>query len=95
MKEKPKLLIDFNEMLNDNLCLLSKEDKKLDLTGKMRHLVEGLEIDVFMEDNDENGISDPLVASGVVEKNTHTGWSSHVKWCIRIDKKGIRRLSEI
>jgi len=47
-----------------------------------------------MDDLDEDGQPDPLVASGTVELNTSKGWSSHVKWCVRIDDKGITRLSE-
>lgn len=93
--ERIKVNIDFNEMLEDDLCLLSKNDDKVDLKGNTIKLTDGMELDVSMEDEDENGNLDPLIASGRVELNTDGGWSSHVKWCIRIDEKGIRRESEI
>ncbi|MDR7088931.1 MULTISPECIES: hypothetical protein [Cellvibrio] len=92
--KRAKLYVDFNEMLDDNLCLLSKEDKKLDSEGNIVQLFEGLEIDVYMDDCDESGMPDPLIASGKVEMNTSTDWSSHVKWCVRIDEKGIQRSSQ-
>ena len=93
--KKTKLRIDFNEMLDDSLCLLSREDQKLDTNGKVVNLYEGLEVDVYMEDLDENGKSDPLIASGTVELNASTGWSADVKWCIRIDERGIRPQSDL
>lgn len=93
--DKARLKVDFNEMVDDDLCLLSSTDEKLDSAGNVIRFVEGLHIYVYMEDFQENGQPDPLVATGVAELNTEKGWSSHVKWCVRIDDKGIQYLSNL
>jgi hypothetical protein len=92
--QKPTLYVDFNEMWESKLVLLSAEDIKLDVHGNAVSLREGLEVVVCMNDTDENGNPDSLVASGVVERNSATGWAAHVKWCCRIDSDGIRHESE-
>jgi hypothetical protein len=88
--------VDFNEMLEANLVLLSAGDEKLDDQGKIVLLREGLEVTVLMEDFDVTGRVDSLVAIGVVEQNrSDASWGRHVKWCCRIDNRGIRHQSEI
>jgi hypothetical protein len=92
---KPTFYVDFNEMLESDLVLLSATDIKVDLNGKSVHLNEGLEITVLMEDEDEKGHPDNLVATGTVEINHGRNWGSHVKWCCRIDASGIGHQSEL
>lgn len=92
---KPIFSVDFNELLEPTLVLLSKEDTKVDSLGSEISLREGLEISVYDDDTNDQGKPDNLVASGVVERNRTTGWGSHVKWCCRIDNMGIRPESEI
>jgi len=89
------LYVDFNEMLAPNLVLLSATDTKTASDGVVVSLNEGMEVDVYMNDTDEHGFPDNLVATGVVEANRTTGWSAHVKWCCRIDAHGIRHQSEL
>jgi len=75
--------------------LLSKGDTKTDSHGNIVHLSEGSPIAIYMDDADENGKPDNLIAEGIVEGNkVITGWSSTVKWCCRIDAKGIRHESD-
>ena len=94
--KKPMLYVDFNEMLESNLVLLSVEDIKTDSRGGVVSLHEGLEVIVYMDDSDGNGNADNLVARGVVERNNSTiGWAAHVKWCCRICSGGIRHESEL
>ena len=94
--EKPMLYVDFNEMLESNLVLLSPADERVDVHGKAVLLREGLEVTVCMEDTDNTGSVDNLVASGVVEMNRSTAsWAVHVKWCCRLDGGGIRHESEV
>lgn len=94
--KQPMLYVDFNEMLESNLVLLSTEDTKPDSSGEAVSLHEGLEVIVYTNDTDDNGNVDNLVASGVVERNNSTtGWAAHVKWCCRIDSRGIRHESEL
>lgn len=93
--QKPMLHVDFNEMLESNLVLLSPADEKADVHGKSVLLREGLEVMVWMEDTDNTGNADNLVANGVVELNRSTAsWAVHVKWCCRFDGVGIRHESE-
>ena len=94
--KKPMIYVDFNEMVESNLVLLSADDTKIDSRGESVLLYEGLEVLMYMNDTDANGNVDNLVASGVVERNTSTScWAARVKWCCRIDSVGIRHESEL
>lgn len=92
---KPRLYVDFNEMLEPDLVLLSAEDAKRDATGELVQLREAMEIDIYMDDVNERGEPDNLVASGRVERNQSSGWGSSVRWCCRIDEHGIRHQSDV
>lgn len=87
--ERLKFYVDFNEMLETDLVLLSAEDAKRDSQGKKVDLQEGMQIIVYSDETDADNNPDNLIASGVVEKNKTTGWAAHVKWCCRIDEAGI------
>jgi hypothetical protein len=91
---RPRLYVDFNELIERNLVLLSKDDTKLTLTGESVLLYEGLAIDVYSDDLNDEGKPDNLIASGIVERNSTRGWAKHVKWCCRIDSDGIRHESD-
>jgi hypothetical protein len=92
---KPMLYVDFNEMLEPNLVLLSVTNTKTASNGMVVSLSDGLEVTVYMDDTDERGHPDNLVATGTVEANKSTGWGAHVKWCCRIDANGVRHQSEL
>ena len=92
---RPRLEVDFNETIDFNLVLLSKGDTQPSSTGEIVVLHEGLPIEVYSGDVGDNGEPDNLVAYGIVERNTKTGWASHVKWCCRIDSNGIRHESDL
>lgn len=89
----PLFCVDFNEMVDDDMVLLSADDTKVDESGAIVHLHVGMLVNIYMNDLDEHGNADDLVASGVVVRNTHDGWSSHVRWCCRIDCNGVRQRS--
>jgi hypothetical protein len=42
----PGIAVDFNEMLDDSLCLLSRDDEKVDSSGARICLSEGLTVHV-------------------------------------------------
>lgn len=88
------LKVDFNEMLESDLVLLSQDDIKLDSLGSQVLLYEGLAITIYMDDVDDLGRKDDLIAHGIVERNSHLGWSSAAKWCCRIDLMGIENESD-
>ncbi len=91
----PRIYVDFNEMINFDLVLLSKEDYKKDSAGNLVHLYEGLRVFIYMDDEDDNGNPDNLVASGIVVKNKiKSGWGAIAKWCCHINSDGIYHLSE-
>jgi hypothetical protein len=92
---KPIFYVDFNEMVERDLVLLSRFDNAVDRYGNEVLLFSGMEVDIYSDDVDEQGNADDLIASGRVEINTKRDeWSSHVKWCCRIDNRGVRHRSE-
>ncbi|MCD0479351.1 MULTISPECIES: hypothetical protein [Chryseobacterium] len=89
-----RLYVDFNELIESDLVLLSQQDIKLDYEGKEVLLFQGKHVDIYMDDTDENGINDNLVASGTVELN-ETGLFPICKWNCRINANGIQHESEL
>ena len=90
---RPKFSVDFNEFISNDNILLSKEDKKMDVDGNLILLKEGLEIDIFEPDYDEQNNRDDIVASGFVTECVNPLYKQ-VKWCCKIDKKGIKHISD-
>ena len=72
---RPRLYVDFNELIELNLVALSKDDTKLTLTGEKILLREGLAIEAYSDDVSDKGETDNLIASGVVERNSTIGWA--------------------
>lgn len=94
--DSPMLKVDFNEMLDSNLVLLSANDAKLNSRGELVSLHEGLPVTVYMEDSDDDGSVNNLVANGVAVRNrSKVGWAANAKWCCKIDDHGIRHESEL
>ena len=75
--DRPRIEVDFNEMVAQDVVLLSREDAKRDSAGNVIELRVGLRVYLYMEE---------LLATGIVELNDAGGWSSHVRWRCRIDK---------
>lgn len=92
--DNSRLYVDFNELIEKDLVLLSQQDIKLDLGGKEVLLCQGKQVDIYMDDIDENGIIDNLVASGTVELN-NTVLFTICKWNCRINANGIQHESEL
>ncbi len=90
--DRPRLYVDFNEMVEPDLVLLAQEDGKVDSSGNTVVLRDGLAVHVYMDDVDENGRRGVLIADGVVEKSPGTGWTAPARWCCRINADGILRL---
>lgn len=92
--EDTRLYVDFNELIESDLVLLSQQDTKLDFAGREVLLFEGMQIGIYTDDTDENGFVDNLVANGTVELN-NTGLFPVCKWNCRIDKNGIQNESDL
>jgi len=93
--DRPRIPVDFNELVAPDLVLLSKKDAKKDSNGNEVHFREGLRVYVFEMDYDDDGQPVELVANGVAELNTpmvNGNWTKEVKWCCRIDGDGIYHL---
>lgn len=91
--DRPRIRVDFNELVQNDLVLLSKFDKVKDSEGGEVQLSEGVEVFVYEFNNYDNGETEWLLADGVAElndPNVNGQWSKAAKWCCRIDKKGIR-----
>lgn len=89
MKE-PRIYIDFNEILEDNLVLLSKSDIKKDSEGNEIVLYQGLKVKIYENDVDDSNEEDNLIAEGIVKlNNSDESWAKHAKWNCRINEDGI------
>jgi hypothetical protein len=93
--DRPRIHVDFNEMVEENLVLLSKENSKRDSAGNLIEMLEGKKVYIYDDDVDDLGNPDPLVADGIIELNTHNDWSRNVRWCCRINESGILHLSDL
>ena len=93
--KEPRIYVDFNELIEDNLVLLSKTDFKQNSDGVPIELKEGMKVKIYMDDQNESNEEDNLIAAGVVELNNFGGWTKATKWCCRIDDKGINHESDL
>ena len=91
---RPKFSVDFNEFISNDNILLSKEDKKMDVDGNLILLKEGLEIDIFEIDYDDEINRDDIFASGYIVNCQHLN-EQGVKWCCHINNNGIKHQSEM
>jgi hypothetical protein len=92
-----RIFVDFNEMVESNLVLLSKTDVKVNSDGIDITLFSGMPVYIYMDDTDVSGKKDNLLADGVVELNNPSvngDWTKAAKWCCRINNRGIFYESE-
>lgn len=90
MLDRPRIEVDFNEMVAQDLVLLSREDVKRDSSGELIEMQVGLRVYLYAEDADEGGVPCFLLATGIVERHNPDerpyplAWRS-VRWRCRID----------
>jgi len=89
-----RVYVDFNEMISPDEVLLSQTDSKVDSAGNIVEFFDGKEVAVYMDEIDDNGKPDNLIANGIVIRNTLDGWASIAKWVLKIDERGIRHESD-
>ena len=85
---------DFNGLFGDMLCL-SHQDTSRSEDGKDIVLQAGMELTAFMEDLDDNGNPDNLIASGIVEPSPRELRCNGSRWILRIDENGVRHDSDL
>lgn len=91
---RPRIRVDFNELVQPDVVLLSQTDQVFDSSGMVISLTEGLPIFVFEYNRYDDGSEEWLLADGLAEPNdttTNGEWSNAAKWCCRIDERGVRR----
>lgn len=95
--DKARIYVDFNEMVDYNTVLLSKDDTKMDSEGNVITFYEGMPVSIYMDDVDGNGEVDNLVAEGIAVKQDLSNYPSwqHVKWCCRMDSNSIMNESDL
>lgn len=86
--DRPRIRVNFNEMIATDVVLLSASDTRIDSTGHEVAISEGLRVYLFEEDVADDGSSTFLIATGVAERNVTSDWSKHVAWRCRIDERG-------
>lgn len=90
--DRPRVRVDFNELVQDDLVLLSKTDEVKDSDGNQFLLTEGMEVFVYEFNTYNDGTNEYLLADGIAELNNsevNGQWSVVVKWCCRINNNGI------
>lgn len=93
---KGRIYVDFNEMVTEHIVLLSKEDIKEDSEGNPVHFYEGMPVRIYSDDEGDYG-PDALIADGIAiryDLSNYSYWSD-VKWCCKIDEKGIYHESDM
>lgn len=90
--DRARIRVDFNELVQANLVLLSKTDEVTDSDKNKLVLSEGLNIFIYEFNEYKDGTKECFIADGVAELNNpkiNGQWSSATKWCCRINKNGI------
>jgi hypothetical protein len=95
--DRPRMYVDFNEMVTYDIVLLSTQDSRMDSEGNIINFKENLPIHIYTDDSDENGNQDNLMANGIAIKYdlSQDKYWSHVKWCCKIDSNGIMHESDL
>ncbi|MBT1062584.1 hypothetical protein KJY73_03310 [Bowmanella sp. Y26] len=88
--DKPRIRVDFNELIEPNLVLLSKTDEVEDSAGHIILLQVGKPVAVYEYNHYESGEKEYLLAEGVAVLN-EIQQSSVAKWCCRINSHGMSR----
>ena len=94
---KPRIYVDFNELVSRDMVLLSKSDSKTDSHGNLVTFYEGMPVSIYSDDISDDGQIDNLIAEGIAVKHdlsNYLHWKD-VKWCCRIDSKGIYHESDL
>lgn len=95
--DKARIYVDFNEMIDRDIVLLSKEDTKIDSWGNLVTFYEGMPVSIYSDDASDTGEVDNLIAEGIATKRdlcNYPYWQ-HVKWCCRIDLNSMKHESDL
>lgn len=95
--DQARIYVDFNEMVDHNTVLLSKDDTKIDSQGNVITFYEGMPVGIYSDDISDNGEVDHLIAEGIATKKNLSNYPywQHVKWCCRINLDGMIHESDL
>jgi hypothetical protein len=89
---KPRIKVDFNELMEKDLVLLSKTDVIEDSAGHKITLQIGKPVAIYEYNHYENGEQEYLLAEGIAVLN-EVQENPIAKWCCRINEHGIKVVS--
>lgn len=95
--EKARVYVDLNEMVTDDIVLLSKDDAKFDSMGSIITFFEGMPVRLYSDDASNSGETDNLIFEGTainLDLKSDPEWR-HVKWCARIDWNSLMHESDM
>lgn len=95
--DKPRIYVDLNEIVTEDIVLLSKEDTKADSDGNIVVFHDNMPVYIYSDDASDTGEEDNLLADGIAIKydlKEYPGWT-HVKWCVRIDWSSLIHESDL
>lgn len=96
MSHTKRIWADFNGLFRDGQILcLSHSDTSRDEDGNIVGLAKGMQLTAYMEDLDDEGRRDDLIASGIVEASPDWLQQHGSKWVLVIDEYGVRHESEL
>lgn len=95
--DKPRIYVDLNEMVTEDIVLLSKDDTKADSNGNTVVFYDKMPVSIYSDDASAIGETDNFLAEGIVVKHDWKnclGWG-YVKWCVRIDWNSLMHESDL
>ena len=66
--DRARIYVDLNEMVTDDIVLLSKDDTKADSMGSIITFYEGLPVSLYSDDASNSGETDNLIFEGIAIK---------------------------
>jgi hypothetical protein len=86
--DRARISVDFNELMESDLVLLSQTDQRIDSDGNVIQLSVGMKVYVYEYNKYDDGEEELFTADGVVELNDKV-INKNAKWSCRIDENGI------
>ena len=94
--DRPRIQVDFNELVDRDLVLMSKLDSTMNSVGEVVEFKQGQKVYVYEYNHYSDENIEYLLADGVAELNDpdrNGNWTKAAKWCCRIDGRGIQNVT--
>jgi len=94
--DRPRIQVDFNELADRDLVLMSKLDTTIDSDGAVVEIKQGQKVYVYEYNHYSDENIEYLLADGTAELNDperNGSWTKAAKWCCRIDDRGIQNIT--